>query len=390
MPLKPQVEIDSSSAVIEESFKMPRVSKKQQSMTKYSYLIPVVSKTLDVMELLQADKTAVSIEEVFRRTGFSKTTVFRILQTLHHRGYVSRTDDGLYRYANSPTKLRFGFGSQSVDMPFSEAVTASMRSAASASGIELIVLDNRYDGTVALSNAEELIKSRVDLIIEFQIDRRAAPVIADKISAAGIPLIAIDIPHPHATYFGVDNYRAGLEAGELLANYAVDRWNGKVDWVLGLELEEAGTLVQSRITGSLDGVHARLPGIPQERFVRIDGRGMRDKCARIVSDFLLRRPKDKHILIAAHTDTSALGALQAVREAGRESHVAIVGQDYIGEMAEEMRKDKSPIVGTVSHEVNEYGPRIIEIALALLQGRSVPPYNYAEHRVITQEMVRRL
>jgi ribose transport system substrate-binding protein len=366
---------------------MSKLSRNRRGVTKYSYLIPIVSKTLDVMELLQAEKIAVSFEEIYRRTGFSKTTVFRILQTLNHRGYVSRTDDGLYRHANSPTKLRFGFGSQSMDMPFSEAVTASLRSAASASGIELIALDNRYDGAIALKNAEELIKLKVDLIIEFQVDRRAAPVIADKIAAAGIPLIAIDIPHPHATYFGVDNYRAGLEAGELLAQHALDRWNGKVDWVLGLDLEEAGTLVQSRITGSLDGVHARLPKIPQERFVRMDGRGMREKCARIVAEFLSRRPKDKHILVAAHTDTSALGALEAVREAGREKQVAIVGQDYLGEMVEEMRREGSPIVGTVSHEVHEYGPRIIELALSILQGRSVPPYNYCNHRVITRETI---
>jgi ribose transport system substrate-binding protein len=340
------------------------------------------------MELLQAQKEPVSIESIFHRTGFSKTTVYRILQTLNHRGYVSKTDDGLYRYAHSPTKLRFGFGSQSVDMPFSEAVTASLRQAASASGIELIVLDNRYDGAVALRNAEQLIEAKVDVIIEFQVDRRAAPVIADKIAAARIPLIAIDIPHPHATYFGVDNYRAGLEAGELLASYASDNWNSKVDWVLGLDLEEAGTLVQSRITGSLDGIRARLPSIPPDRFVRMDGRGMREKCYRVVTDFLARRPRSKHILIAAHTDTSALGALEAVRNVGREKHVAIVGQDYLGEMVEEMSKPGSPIVGTVSHEVQEYGPRIIELALSILQGRSVPPYNYSSHRVVTRELVR--
>jgi ribose transport system substrate-binding protein len=367
---------------------MANNTNKPRGMTKYSYLIPIVSKTLDIMELLQAEKAPVSIEAIYHRTGFSKTTVYRVLQTLNHRGYVSKTNDGLYRHVNAPTKLRFGFGSQSVDMPFSEAVTASLRAAVASSGIELIVLDNRYDGATALKNAEELIKAKVDLIIEFQVDRRVAPVIADKIAAAGIPLIAIDIPHPHATYFGVDNYRAGLEAGELLAGYASDNWGGKVDWVLGLDLEEAGTLVQSRITGSLDGVQTRLPGIPLDRFVRMDGRGMREKCYRVVVEFLARRPKDKHILIAAHTDTSALGALEAVRAAGRERHVAIVGQDYVGEMVDEMVAPGSPIVGTVSHEVQEYGPRIIELALSILQGRSVPPYNYVNHKVITQEMVR--
>ena len=56
-------------------------------------------------------------------------------------------------------------------------------------------------------------------------------MIADKIASANIPLIAIDIPHPHATYFGVDNYRVGVEAGETLApmrgNSGAVRWIGR-------------------------------------------------------------------------------------------------------------------------------------------------------------------
>src|SRR6202044_371703 len=124
-------------------------------------------------------------------------------------------------------------------MPFSEAVTSSLREAAASSGVDLQVLDNKYDAATALKNAEKFVRSQVDLVIEFQIARHIAPVIADKIAAAGIPLIAIDIPHPHATYFGVDNYRVGLEAGQTLAAHATANWGGKVDWVIGLDLSEA-------------------------------------------------------------------------------------------------------------------------------------------------------
>jgi ribose transport system substrate-binding protein len=366
----------------------PKKVNLSKKSTKRLYLIPILSKALDIMELLQAERAPMSVEAVYQRTNFSKTTVYRVLQTLAHRGYISKTSDGLYRHVNSPAKLRFGFGSQSADMPFSEAVTASLRAAAAASGVDLIVLDNRYDGATALRNADEFVKAKVDLTIEFQIDRRAAPVLADKIAEAGIPLIAIDIPHPHATYFGVDNYRAGLEAGELLAAHAIEHWSERVDWVLGLDLEEAGTLVQSRITGSLDGVHAKLPKVPMECFVRIDGRGMREKSQRVTAEFLARHPKDKYILIAASTDTSALGALEAVRELKRERHVAIVGQDCVPEVVEEMQRMGSPIIGSVSHEVQEYGPRIIELGLSILQGRNVPPYNYVNHKLVTQKMVR--
>ena len=337
------------------------------------------------MELLQAERVPMSLEAVYQRTRFSKTSVYRILQTLLHRGYVARAGDGLYRLVSLPLKLRFGFAGQSAEMPFSQAVTQSLQSAAAASGVDLMILDNRYDAATALKNAEEFVRSRIDLVIEFQVEQQVAPVIADRIAAAGIPLIAIDIPHPHAIYFGVDNYRVGYDAGLLLADHGLTHWRGQVDWVLGLDVEEAGPLVQSRITGAFEGVRSKLDGIPVESFVRIDGRGMHDKSYRLVLDFLKRHPKDRHVLIAAATDTSALGALQAVEELKRGKQVVIVGQDCIPEAIDEMRKPGSPVIGSVSHEVNEYGPRIIELGLGLLRGRSVPPYNYVTHKMVTSE-----
>ena len=368
------------------SFAYPEgVEMAPKTKTKRLYLIPVLTKALDILELLQNENQPMVLETIHKRTKISKTTVYRILKTLVHRGYVGQTADRHYRHIARPKKLRFGFGSQSAEMPFSEAVTASLRDAAVAVGVDLLVLDNRYNAETAIENAETFIRERVDIIIEFQVDEHAAPIIADKIAEAKIPLIAVDIPHPHATYLGVDNYRAGREAGGLLAEFALQRWGGKIDWMMGLDLAEAGQLVQSRITGAFEGVKTRLPDLPVECFVRIDGRGMRDVSYKLVLDFLKRHPKDKHILIAAANDTSAMGAIAAIRELDREKHVAIVGQDCLEEMVTEMQRPGSPAIASISHEVGRYGPRLIELGLALLRGETVAPYNYVEQKAITAD-----
>jgi len=359
-----------------------------RSTPKRLYLIPVLSKALDILELLQNEKGPLALEAIYQRTSISKTTVYRILKTFVHRGYLAQSQDGLYRLVARPKKARFGFGSESAEMPFSEAVTDSLKAASSAAGVDLIVLDNRYDGSTALRNADEFVRNRVDLVIEFQIDQHVAPVIADKIDAAGIPLIAVDIPHPHATFFGVNNYRVGFEAGECLAQYAKLTWGGKVRWALGLDIDEAGPLVRSRVTGAFEAIRSRLPGIPAEFLVRMDARGLRDKSCQVVLDFLRRHPKDRGILIAAATDTSALGAVQAVRELKREKYVAIVGQDCIPEALKEISSTDSPLIGSVSHEAQSYGPRLIHLGLALLSGHRVAPYNYVEHKLVTGSWLR--
>jgi ribose transport system substrate-binding protein len=352
---------------------------------KRLYLIPILSKALDVIEQLEQNHAPVTLEDVYQKTQISKTSVYRILKTLVHRGYVAQTQDGQYRLVSRPRRLRFGFATLSGEMPYPEAVTQSVTAAAASSGVELIVLDNRYDPDIAIQNAEEFVAKRVDLVLEYQVEEAVAPRVAHIFKKAGIPLVAIDIPHPNATYFGVDNFESGYEAGALLAQHALVKWKEKVDWVLGVGFAEAGSFVQSRITGAFDGIRERISNIPPERFVQIEGRGMRQPSQLAMTNFLAGYRKGERILIAAATDSSALGVLDAARQFDIEANIAIASQDCIPEVLDEMRSGKSAMIGSVSHEVESYGPRLIQIGISLMRGYTVPPYNYVRHRMVTPE-----
>ena len=76
---------------------------------KRLYLIPILSKALDVLELLEQSHAPVTLEDVYQKTQISKTSVYRILKTLVHRGYVAQAQNGLYRLVSRPRRLRFGF-----------------------------------------------------------------------------------------------------------------------------------------------------------------------------------------------------------------------------------------------------------------------------------------
>ena len=352
---------------------------------KRLYLIPILSKALNVIELLEQNHGPLALEEVFQKTKISKTSVYRILKTLVHRGYVAESQNGQYRLVSRPRRLRFGFAALSGEMPFSVAVAQSIATAAADAGVELLMLDNRYDPDIALQNAEEFVAKRVDLVLEFQVEEAVAPRVAHIFKKAEIPLVAIDVPHPNATYFGVDNFEVGYEAGALLAQFALRKWKGKVDWVLGVGFAEAGSFVQSRISGAFDGIRERLSQIPADRFVQIEGRGMRLPSQLAIADFLSTRQAGESILVATATDSSALGVLDAARQLGREADFAIAGQDCIPEVIEEMRTGSSALIGSVSHEAESYGPRLIQLGISILRGYTVPPYNYVRHRVVTPE-----
>jgi ribose transport system substrate-binding protein len=356
-----------------------------KSKIKRLYLIPILSKALDIIELLENSHGPVALEDVYQKTQISKTSVYRILKTLVHRGYVAQGQTGHYRLVSRPRRLRFGFAAQSAEMPFSIAVTQSITAAAAASGIELLTLDNRFDPDIAIKNAEEFVSRHVDLVLEFQVEQHVAPRVAHIFKQAEIPLIAIDVPHPNSTYFGVDNFEVGLEAGSLLAQHAIRKWKSKVDWVLGVGFAEAGSFVQNRISGAFLGIRDRLPDISADRFIEIEGRGMRRPSQLAVAEFIRNHRKSERVLVAASTDSSALGVLDAALQAGREQDFAIVGQDCIAEVVAEMATGRSSIIGSISHEVEFYGPRLIQLGIALLRGDHVPPYNYVRHKAVTAE-----
>lgn len=349
------------------------------------YHVPILSKALEILELLQARNQSVSIDDLHRQTRFPKSSVYRILKTLEQRGYLNHQADGRYRLLPRPSKLRFGYGQLSEKSPLSRDVTSSLNEAAAAAGVDLFVLDNRCDGDTALCNADLFVQECVDLVIEFQVDPGVAPIIADKIASAGIPLIALEMPHPDATFFGVDNYRVGFDAGKFLGEHARKTWDEEVSWVLGFDIEDAGSLVRSRITGAFEGVREALPDLPAGRFMRMNTRGSSEKGYEFTSEFLQRHPKDRGILIAAADDESALGAVRAVKQLKREKYVAIVGYDCIPDAVAEMKTPGTPLVASISGEMETYGPRLMQLGRALVRGQHIAPYHYVNHKLVTAE-----
>src|SRR5206468_10046427 len=153
--------------------------------------------------------------------------------------------ENLYQSCVRPWKqrlYRLGYAAQGTDYQFSQDVTASLLRAAVAEGIELISLDNRYSAKTAQRNADLLVREKVDLAIEFQTDQHIAAIVAAKYRDAGIPMIAIDIPHPGAIFYGANNYEAGLMGGRHLGRWAKERWHGVVDEILLIALVRAGSL----------------------------------------------------------------------------------------------------------------------------------------------------
>ena len=357
--------------------------------TSSPYSIQAVQRACDILKCFQQSQSALTLSDVVAKTNLSRTTAFRLLATLVAQGMLERPAKNQYRSVNEQwrrNRYRIGYASQSEEFSFSRLVSDSIRSHAYEAGVDLLELSNRYSPTTAIRNAEIFVRERVDLVIEFQTNQQSASVVASKLIEAGIPIIAIEIPHPGADYYGANNYRAGLLAGHALAHAAVRQWRGQVDEIILLELSMAGPLPQSRLTGVLAGIREILPKIPDQRVRFINGNGRFENSLQVTRRYL-QHIKAKHVLIGALNDPSCLGALQAFEEAGRAVNCLAVGQNSSIEARQEMRRPGSRMIGSVAYFPERYGEAVLSLALDKLQGKAIPSATFVKHQMITSENV---
>jgi ribose transport system substrate-binding protein len=288
---------------------------------------------------------------------------------------------------NKP-QFTIGFANESEELPFAVDVRRGLeRAAADVGNIDLVVADNRLSGEEAIRVADRLIERNIDLVIEYQIDYKAGNLIMNKFQQAGIPVIAVDIPMVGATFFGVDNYRAGHMAGKALGEWVAKKWNGRVNHLLVLEEPRAGSLPEARIQGQLDGLQEVLGEITAERTFFIDCGNTSEISEKGVAETLQTIPDSHHIAIISFNDEAAFGALQAARKAGRENDVVIVGQGADRLIRREIREPGSQLIGSTAYMPERYGERLMELALKILNGESVPPAVYMDHVLINADNI---
>src|ERR1700746_3345060 len=243
------------------------------SQSRDRYLVKSIVHSSQLLSAFHSPGEALPLKEISARCGLPKTMVFRLLYTLEKCGMVDKVGQNLYQSRVRPWKqrlYRLGYAAQGTDYQFSREVSEGLQRAAAAEGIELISLDNRYSAKTAQRNADLLVREKVDLAIEFQTDEEVAPIVAAKYREAGIPMIAIDIPHPGATYYGANNYEAGLIGGALSGRWVKEHWHGELDEIILLELPRAGNLPQMRLTGMLVGINLALPNAKNWRVTHLN------------------------------------------------------------------------------------------------------------------------
>ncbi|MBB5754527.1 sugar ABC transporter substrate-binding protein [Prosthecomicrobium pneumaticum] len=281
-------------------------------------------------------------------------------------------------------KLVIGFANLQRDVSFCLKVEEGLKANAEAAGVELVIADNRLDGATALANAQSFLQRNVDYVIEFQTDANFGATIMQQMNDASTKVTAIDIPMPGATFFGANNPRSGYMGGAYLGQAAIAKFGAdkvKEGYFVVGELPQSGAIPAMRTGGQVEGFLAAVEGFSPDHVIKIDTKNVLEESFTQMTNVLGRIPAGVPIMVTAINDQSATGMLRAVKQAGREADLVVVG---MGADEIQTMMDEPTFVASVGYFPERYGNYLLPLALAQLAGKETPSTVLVNHVIVTK------
>lgn len=186
--------------------------------------------------------------------------------------------------------------------------------------MNVTVSDGRGDATNQSNQVSEMIAQGIKVLILSPQDANALAGVAKQATAAGIKVIAADrqVNAEVSTYIGSDNEEAGVVDGKAVA----EALGGT-----GSVVELSGSLGASPTIARAAGFRKGLEGSNVEVIASQTANYDRATGLKVMEDLLQRFGTGKIQAVYAHNDQMAFGAIQAIKEAGREGEIKVFGID---------------------------------------------------------------
>ncbi len=275
-------------------------------------------------------------------------------------------------------KIRVGFSQIGAESDWRKANTESIKSEAAARGIELVFADAQQKQENQIKALRSFVAQGVDVIALSPVVETGWEPVLKEIKQAGIPVVLTDrvvqvsSPDLYVTFIGADF----VEEGRRAANWLAKATHGKA-----LIAELQGTPGAAPAIDRKKGFEEALAKYPEMRIIKSQSAEFTRAKGREVMESFLKSPAGPQITaLFAHNDDMALGAIQAIEEAGRKPGVdiLIVSIDGVRAAFEAMIAGKL----NCTVECNPLlGPQLFDTVEAIVAGRPV------ERRIVTPESV---
>ncbi len=276
-------------------------------------------------------------------------------------------------------KVKIGVTLMDFSTEFGIGLKDYMTAKADAMGdVELTVVDAGGDAAKQLQQVETFISQKVDAIIMQPQEQEACSPAIDKAKAAGIPIIncnSLTITEPDA-YVGSND----SESAEIAMTYIAEQLGGKGN-VLMMHGHPGQTAEVKRTEGAMD-ILAQNPDMTllDEQTADWD----RAEAMTLMENWI-QAYGDQINAVFCQNDEMALGALNALVQAGKKDNVLVVGVDAIDDALQSVKDGKMD--ATVYQDCKGQAEGAIEAAYKLAKGESVEKEILIPFILVTAENV---
>ena len=232
--------------------------------------------------------------------------------------------------------------------------------------VEVFVTDGQGDGAKQDADVDDLIARGIDVLLLTPLTADALTPAAQRALDAGIPVITLDraVTIPVTQHIGADNKLIGSTAAQYVAETLLGGEGGTV-------LEIQGVLGASATTDRHDEFVAWLDANAPNVTIADSQTGeyRRDNALVVMNDYLQAHAPGTVDVVYTHNDEMALGARQALEQAGREDEMAVVGIDGQNEAIQAIADGR--IAATFTYD--NAGKEACESAQKLLSGQEIEP-----------------
>jgi ABC-type sugar transport system substrate-binding protein len=289
------------------------------------------------------------------------------------------------------------FGIHSYDPGFENSVIFAddIRKEAGKYGIKCVELFCNMDVAKYPANYQSFIQQNVDLIMD--VGWLGNESVVDIAMDAGIPIVSYDVNFdstrtagPRLWVMGGDPAEAGKTVGTYMAKLVQEKWGGKVDGLLISYTQAMGEPMEIRMGSAVRAMAANGLVIPDSKVSWQDGGGETAKSQTIMANYLAAHPDYHNILVGASADNVAAGMLAAVETAGRQKDVMIYsyGAEQVGlENFRNNQANPTCWVADVGYFVKQYGWLAVNVAVRVMEGKSVGYWTTPQNEVIDYKTI---
>jgi ribose transport system substrate-binding protein len=260
---------------------------------------------------------------------------------------------------------------------------ADMEAQAEAAGVKLISADANQDPSKQLADVENMLAQQPDCLIVSPLESKASAPVVDLAEEAGVPLIIIDRTieaTPGEGMYVTEITQSHVLSGKLLAEKTVELLTEKYGEPRGNVVHVQGLAGASPVIDANTGWDEVMADYPDIVVVATSDAGFtKEGGLKVMEDFLQRFPEGEIDVVRSDYSDMTMGALEAIKNAGRDELLGYV----LGEGGH-YKAIEAVIAGDFARETQTppyFGEVAVQSCLDYLAGEEIPAQQQVEIKI---------